>query len=138
MSSPFKNPKTPWIHATASAVICWLAYVGPGIWPLAFVSWTPFVLAIRGQPTKRGTWIAFYAGTAMISFGFYWLLGMLKTFSGFPLPLCALFALILWAYQGGRYALTGWLALRAEQRGWSFGFAFVAAYAVVGAVLGTF
>src|SRR5262249_48507984 len=36
---------------------------------------------------------------------------------------------ILWAYQGGRYALTGWLALRAEQRGWSFGLAFVAAYA---------
>jgi apolipoprotein N-acyltransferase len=129
VSSPFKNPKTPWILATASAVICWLAYVGPGIWPLAFVSWTPFVLAIRGQTPKRGTWIAFYAGTAMIAGGFYWLLGMLKTFSGFPLPLCALFALILWAYQGGRYALTGWLALRAEQRGWSFGFAFVAAYA---------
>ena len=129
MSSPFKDSKTPWILATASAVICWLAYVGPGIWPLAFVSWTPFILAIRGQTVKRGTWIAFYAGTAMIAGGFYWLLGMLKTFSGFPLPLCALFALILWAYQGGRYALTGWLALRAEQRGWPFGFAFVAAYA---------
>jgi len=113
----------------ASAVICWLAYVGPGIWPLAFVSWAPFVLALRGRTPKQAFWIGLFGGTSMIAGGFYWLLGMLKTFSGFPMALCALFALLLWTYQGGRYALTSWLAVRAAARGFSFAGAFVAAYA---------
>lgn len=126
---PFPGRRAPWLLATASALLCWLAYVGPGLWPLAFVSWAPFVLAVRGQTPKRGALVALYAGSAMIAGGFYWLLGMLQTFSGFPLPLCLLFAAILWVYQGGRYALTAWLALRAERRGWPFGFAFVLAYA---------
>src|SRR5579885_63449 len=98
---PFSK-RTQWILMTASAVVCWLAYVGPGIWPLAFVSWAPFVLAIRGNTPKRAFWLGLFGGTAMIGGGFYWLLGMLKTFSGFPWPLCRLFAILLWTYQGGR------------------------------------
>jgi apolipoprotein N-acyltransferase len=31
--------------------------------------------------------------------GFYWLLDMLEVFSGFPLPLCAVFMVILCGYQ---------------------------------------
>ena len=37
--------------------------------------------------------------------GFYWLVGMLEVFSGFPLPLCILFASILCLQMGGRIAL---------------------------------
>jgi apolipoprotein N-acyltransferase len=62
--------------------------------------------------------------------GFYWLVNMLKTFSGFPLPLCLLFTVIICSYQGGRLALMGWLHGRATARGWPaplvFGAAFVA------------
>ena len=114
--------------AALSALLCWLAYVGVGIWPLAFVCWAPFILAIRGQTPKRAFWLSFFAGTTMIAGGFSWLLGMLQTFSGFPLPLCLLFAVILWSYQGLKYALVGWMTARAEVRGWSPALAFFAAF----------
>jgi apolipoprotein N-acyltransferase len=58
------------------------------------------------------------AGFTMTMTGFYWLLEMLKVFSGFPVPLCIVFMAILCAYQGGRIALAGWLYGRAEARGW--------------------
>jgi apolipoprotein N-acyltransferase len=50
--------------------------------------------------------------------GFFWLLEMLRTFSGFPVPICLFFMLIVCAYQGGRVALMGWLYGRASTRGW--------------------
>jgi apolipoprotein N-acyltransferase len=43
---------------------------------------------------------------------------MLRTFSGFPLPLCLVFDLIVCGYQGGRIALLGWIQGRATARGW--------------------
>jgi apolipoprotein N-acyltransferase len=61
--------------------------------------------------------------------GFYWLLEMLRVFSGFPTSLCALFMALLCAYQAGRMALAGWLAARATQRNWPFGLAFTLAFA---------
>jgi apolipoprotein N-acyltransferase len=56
--------------------------------------------------------------------GFYWLLGMLKTFSGFPLPVCFVFMSILCGYQGGRVALMGYVYGRGTARGWPRGLAF--------------
>jgi apolipoprotein N-acyltransferase len=53
---------------------------------------------------------------------------MLQTFSGFPLPLCGLFMLILCAYQGGRMALLGYLYGRADRKGWPVGTIFVLAF----------
>jgi apolipoprotein N-acyltransferase len=62
--------------------------------------------------------------------GFYWLLEMLRVFSGFGTPLCLVFMAILCAYQAGRIGLCGWLYGRAEARGWpaapTFALAFVA------------
>jgi apolipoprotein N-acyltransferase len=49
---------------------------------------------------------------------------MLRTFSGFGLPLCILFMAILCAYQAGRIALCGFLTARAERAGWPPGLAF--------------
>jgi apolipoprotein N-acyltransferase len=61
-------------------------------------------------------------------FGFYWLLNMLQTFSGFPAWICALFMLILCAYQAGLFALLGWLYARGVQRGWASGVVFAVAF----------
>jgi apolipoprotein N-acyltransferase len=112
-----------------SSVLSWLAYAGTDIWPLSFVAFVPLLLALRGSSPKRAFRLGLLAGTVMNFLGFYWLLTMLKTFSGFPWILCGLFALIVCAYQGGRMALTAWLAARAEARAWSYSIAFLLAFA---------
>jgi apolipoprotein N-acyltransferase len=61
--------------------------------------------------------------------GFWWLQGMLSTFSGFPAPICFLFLLIVCGFQGGRVALQGWLHGRATARGWPYAPVFAAAFA---------
>ena len=101
----------------AGTLYC-LAFPGIGVWPLAFVALTPLVVALDGQTPRRAAQLGLAAGFTLNVGGFYWLLGMLRTFSGFPTPLCLLFAIVLWAYQGGRLAALGWLFARATARGW--------------------
>jgi apolipoprotein N-acyltransferase len=101
-----------------------------GLWPLAFVALAPLVVALRGQTPRRGAFLGWLSGFTMTMTGFYWLLEMLRTFSGFGLPLCVFFMAILCAYQAGRIALLGFLTARAERAGWppdlAFGLGFVA------------
>ena len=115
------------LGAIVSGVLYFVAFAGIDLWPLTFV---PLYVWLAGQTPKRATWLGFLTGLAMNLGGFYWLVEMLKTFSGFPTALCLLFTLIVSAYQGGRLALMGWLYGRATVRGWPapivFGAAFVA------------
>ncbi len=125
-------------QAFALAVLCgvlyWLSFPSHpardkcGL--LAFVAFVPFFFAIRGQTPKVALLLGLAAGTTMNALGFYWLNEMLQKFSGFPAPICALFVLIISSYQGGRMALMGWLAARAEKRG--HGFYLVAPLAFIG------
>jgi apolipoprotein N-acyltransferase len=120
--------------AYALAVLCGLLYFvafpGVDVWPLAFVALAPLVIALRGQTPRRALGLGWAAGFTMTMCGFYWLLEMLKVFSGFGTPLCLVFMAILCGYQAGRIALCGWLYGRAEARGWPaapvFALAFVA------------
>ena len=118
------------LGAIVSGVLYFVAFAGIDIWPLTFVCLVPLYVSLAGQTPKRATWLGFLTGLAMNLGGFYWLVEMLKTFSGFPTALCLLFTLIVSAYQGGRLALMGWLYGRATVRGWPapivFGAAFVA------------
>lgn len=111
--------------ALLSGTLYFLAFPGMEIWPLSFVALIPLIVALRGQTARRGFGVGWTAGFAMTMLGFYWLVDMLQTFSGFPLPLCVLFMAILCAYQSCRIGFLGWLACRAEQRGWPPGVAFV-------------
>ncbi|MFO0756902.1 MAG: apolipoprotein N-acyltransferase [Byssovorax sp.] len=116
------------------ALLCgflyFLAFPGVDLWPLSFVALAPLIIALRGQSPRRGLALGWLAGFTMTMTGFYWLLEMLKVFSGFPLPLCLLFMAILCAYQAGRIALCGWLYARAERRGWPAAPVFAAAFVV--------
>lgn len=105
------------------------AFAGFDIWPLAFIALVPLYLSLIGQTPKRATWIGLCSGFAMCMGGFYWLANMLRTFSGFGLPLCLFFTSFICVYQGGRIALTGWLFARATQRGWPVPIVFGAAFA---------
>ncbi len=112
-----------------SGLLYFLAFPGIDVWPLSFVALVPLLVALRGQAPRRALWLGWLSGFTMTMLGFYWLLDMLQTFSGFGLPLCLLFMAILCAYQAGRIALAGWLYARIERRGWPSGLAFGLAFA---------
>src|SRR5262249_8331287 len=105
-----------------------LAIPGTDVWPLAFVAFVPLLIALRNQPPRRALAVGLPGGFVGLCTAFYWLLGMLREFSDFPLPLCVLFMAILCAYQAGRFALWTWLTARATVRGWPFRFAFGLAF----------
>ena len=118
-----------YVGALLSGILYWLAFPGIDAWPLAFVAWVPLLLAMHRQTPRRAMLLGWVAGTTMNVAGFWWLQGMLSTFSGFPAPLCFLFLLIVCAFQGGRIALQGWLYGRATARGWPHAPVFAAAFA---------
>ncbi len=119
--------------AALCAVLCgflyFLAFPGLDIWPLTFVALAPLMVALEGQTPRRAAWLGWLAGFTMTMFGFYWLLELLQTFSGFSTPLCLFFTAILCAYQSGRIALMGWLYARITHRGYSGRLAFALAFA---------
>ncbi len=132
MHRPIAAPLSwPWAFgaAAASGVLYFLAFPWFDVWPLAFVAYVPLLVALRGQPVGRSTWLGWTMGLVQNVGGFFWLQQMLRTFSGFPAPLCFLFVLILCAYQGGRGALMGWLYGRATARGWPAAPVFAGAFA---------
>lgn len=53
--------------------------------------------------------LGWITGTVLGAGGFYWIVGMLKTFSGFPTALCIVFASLLWAGQGLQFAAFAWV-----------------------------
>jgi apolipoprotein N-acyltransferase len=118
------------LFAFATGVLYFLAFPGLDLWPLSFVALVPLLLALEGQTPRRAAGLGWLAGFTMTMIGFYWLLEMLETFSGFPLPLCLVFMAILCAYQAGRVALMGYLFAAMARRGWArwvaVGLAFVA------------
>jgi apolipoprotein N-acyltransferase len=123
------NARVAYALAAFSGLLYFLAFPGIDVWPLTFIALVPLIVALRGQTPKRAAGLGWMAGFAMTMTGFYWLLEMLRNFSGFPLPICFVFMMILCGYQGGRIALLGWLTGRAEQRGWPFGIVFTVAFA---------
>lgn len=114
--------------AILAGLLYFVAFAGVDVWPLTFVCLVPLYVSLIGQTPERATWLGFLTGLAMNLGGFYWLVGMLKTFSGFPTPLCLLFTIIICAYQGSRFALMGWLFGRATKRGWPAPAVFAAAF----------
>ncbi len=115
--------------ALLTGVLYFAAFPGIELWPLALFAFIPLFVAMRGQPATRGFLLATLSGFTMNMLGFYWLLGMLKEFSGFPTAICLLLMSILCLYQGFRVGAIGWLYCRAERRGWPAQFAFVVAFA---------
>lgn len=114
--------------AIVSGLLYFLAFAGFDIWPLTFIAFVPLYLSLFGQTPKRAAWLGLLTGLAMNLGGFYWLLNMLKVFSGFPTPLCLVFVVIICAFQGGRLALMGWLHGRAANRNWPVAPVFAAAF----------
>ena len=109
-----------WAHALAvgTGLLYFLAFPGIDVWPLGFVAWVPLLLAMRGRSVRQQTRLAWLSGFTMTFVGFYWMLGMLQNFSGFPVVACLAFMLLLAAYQGGRIGLFGFFYARSSALGW--------------------
>ena len=119
-ASPNAGIALPRIWAVLCAVLCgvfyFLAFPGIDIWPLGFVALIPLRLALVGQTPKRAFWLGWLSGLTMISLGFYWMVDMMKQFSGFPAAICMLMLLVVNAFQAGRMGLFAWLFARGERR----------------------
>jgi apolipoprotein N-acyltransferase len=115
--------------ALLTGLLYFLAFPGIDVWPLSFVALAPLFIALRGASPKRAFGLAWLSGFTMTMVGFYWLLEMLQTFSGFSIALCLLFMALLCGYQAGRIGVLGWLYGRAERRGWPSELAFALAFA---------
>jgi apolipoprotein N-acyltransferase len=119
-ASPSGAPLLSTIGAVSAAVLCgvcyFLAFPGIDIWPLGFVALIPLRLAMFGQTPKRAFWLGWLSGLTMISLGFYWMVGMMRQFSGFSTPICVGMLLIVNAFQAGRMGLFAWLFVRGERR----------------------
>ncbi|MBX3189000.1 MAG: apolipoprotein N-acyltransferase [Labilithrix sp.] len=115
--------------AVLSGVLYFVAFAGFDQWWLTFVCLVPLYVSLHGQTVKRAVWLSWLTGLAMNLGGFYWLLDMLKTFSGFPTALCLVFVVIICAYQALRLAFMGWLFGRAQLRGWPVPLVFGGAFA---------
>ncbi len=115
----FFGPKTvSFSLAVITGLLYCLAFPGFDVWPLAFVTWVPLYIALRGQTPKRALFLGLVSGTTMTFAGFYWLADMLRTFSGFPTIACLFFVFVLSVYQAGRIGLMTWLYARARDRGY--------------------
>ena len=101
--------------ALACGVLYFLAFPGIDWWPLGFVALVPLRIALAGQTPKRAFWLGWLSGLVMITFGFYWMVEMLETFSGFSAPICMLMLLAVNAFQAGRMGLFAWLFRRGER-----------------------
>jgi apolipoprotein N-acyltransferase len=119
-ASPSEVRALPKVWAAAAAVLCgvcyFLAFPGIDIWPLGFVALIPLRLALFGQTPKRAFWLGWLSGLTMISLGFYWMVDMMRQFSGFSTPICVGMLLIVNAFQAGRMGLFAWLFVRGERR----------------------
>ena len=122
-------PRLAYAGALLSGLLYWLAFAGMDVWVLTPIAWVPLVVAMHRQPAGRAARLGWLAGLTMNFAGFFWLQEMLKTFSGFPTPVCIFFVLVVCAYQGGRIGLLGWLYGRATARGWPAAPVFAAAFA---------
>jgi apolipoprotein N-acyltransferase len=126
-AAPLFGLRAAYALALLAGFLYFLGVPGMNVWPVAFVTHVPLLVAIRGRTPREAAWIGLASGTAASLLGFHWLFEMLQRFGGFSAPVCALLMALICAYQGGRTALACWLTGRAEARGWSGALAFVLA-----------
>jgi apolipoprotein N-acyltransferase len=81
------------------------------------VSWfllIPLLIAIKDKNPMQALALGIFAGTLTNSFGFYWLIGTLSRFGGFPFPVSLLFLLILSAFTGLSFGIFSYLTTKLQ------------------------
>ena len=100
----------------------YLAFVGFGFWPLAFVAFVPFLFVLEWERERRPRMLlglAWIHGAIQHAGGYYWLVDMLQNFSGFGSLANIGISSVFWFFQGGQMVVFAWLYTRARSRGWA-------------------
>jgi apolipoprotein N-acyltransferase len=92
--------------AAAGGASIAVAFLDFSFWPLAWIAFAPIVVAIsRAGSAWRAAGIGLATGLATNLPAFYWLVGTIHVFGGFPLGLSALFYVVLSLYSAVEFAL---------------------------------
>ncbi len=104
-----------------SGTLHFLSFAGFGLWWLSFVCLVPMLLAferVAKLAPIRTVGLGMVHGFVSYAGGYYWLVDMLETFSGYgPVPSAA-FASIFFFFQSLQMTAVAWLFRRARDRGW--------------------
>ncbi|MBI2896190.1 MAG: apolipoprotein N-acyltransferase [Deltaproteobacteria bacterium] len=108
--------RLPWGLASLSGVLYFAGFAGFDQFYLSWICLVPLFWALEGATRRRAIGLGLWMGFVTNAGGYYWLVGMLRDFSGFPTPLCVLFTAILCLYQGGVFAVFSYLVVRGRER----------------------
>ena len=117
------------VLAAISGLLCCAALPPFDLWPLAFVCWTPLLVAIGRRTPRQALLLGAVQGFVINAAGSRWLPGVIATFGKMSPLTAVLLAVPLWVYGAGRSALLAWLTARAKGRPGRAGLTFVLALA---------
>jgi apolipoprotein N-acyltransferase len=102
--------------ALLSGALYWAAFPPLGWWPLAFVCWTPLLVALQGRGIRAALALGWAHGLAMCVAG-SWLFATARSFAASGAAGAAM-ALLFFAYQSLRPALLSAALVRSARTGW--------------------
>jgi apolipoprotein N-acyltransferase len=95
--------------SSLAGVMLALAFPRVGLWPLAWLSFVPFLFALKGRRARHGLLWGWLTGTVATAIGMSWIAGLLERFAGVAWPLAVLATVISAAAHGAALALCGML-----------------------------
>lgn len=90
----------------ATGVLVAAPWLNFSLFPLAWVAFVPLLVALaRARDRREALWFGFLAGLATNVPAFYWLVGTMRVFGGFPLPIALFFYACLSAFSAVQFVL---------------------------------
>ena len=108
--------------AAASGTLCFLGFVGFGVWPLALVCLIPFwetLETVQHHPIRRAAGLGFVLGFVAYAGGFHWIWRIVDVFLGGNVRLGALLWVADASWFALRFALYGGMYALVRHRGGS-------------------
>jgi apolipoprotein N-acyltransferase len=89
----------------------------------------PLLFALDGQSPRRAALLGWGSGTVAAALGLSWLSPTLRAHGGLGTTASVLCVVLVALHQAGSFAISAWLAVRAQHRGWPLGPTFALALA---------
>jgi len=105
-----------WGLATLAGVLYFTGFAGFDQFYLTWIAFVPLLFAIDGLTPRQAFKVGAWMGLVTNLGGYYWLVGFMEDFSGFPLALGIVFNVILCSYQGLVFAFFAWIVARGRDR----------------------
>ena len=117
--------------STLSGILAAAAHPPHHLWPLAFFSWTPLLVALAGRRIREAALLGLIHGFFTHAIALYWLPSVVKTFGGIRPLGCIFVAGVFCVYGGLGVALAAMLTVRARRMGWPLWCCFALSVAAV-------